>query len=824
LKKANMFACVFLIVLLAVSAFMAIPVRAEARSDLDVIFYGSDTAAWTALLGNQIDIMEWALTKEQKEAAEANPDIQLAKIMENGLREFDLNNNYTIITYPGVRSATNELKVRQAIARLTDKDYIVREILYYYGIRADQPMPYLSLADWANDTVIGANYPYPYDPEKAADLLIAAGFSDTDHNGWLNYPADWDGAPGADTTQYPLVVCIRSDDVQRKAAGEYLVTQLEVTLASTKIGAGFKTTGLTWEQPRAILSPKVMGNLDYQVYTGGWSLGRYPTYIFSLFNTMFRYSYGSDYVTGFNKDGSVIYPDVDQASYDVWYTPSMEAAMNASKEFCWLHAKYCLNVPLWSATSYWAYRKGLVNVVNEDGYGLENAYTFLTAYRVGGGPIRFGTISGPSRLNILYSQWYFEYAFLDRVYTGMMNVAPYDLKTDQPWVCQDWETGTWVDPQDHLTKTVVTYYIRKDVGMVAPVTGDCYYRSWNAHDFEFTIWYNYAFTNSWQWGSFMDIKYTQIVDNYTMKVYFDDYSYWFYGAPTYPLLGPKEQLLGPLCATNVEEWDQVGTAPYMLTKNVVQVVSATLDGNPLVEGVDYILKAGYALFKHKEFYPLRDLTGHIVVTYWYAVTPGTGFYMHGVPWQTTMWSLGTDYPVSMTTDPPGIGDTIVLKKNPCFFIEIPLIGEIDWVWKWVGTTKPRSGYYKIELFDVVRASGAYCTRGDGLYNNKWFPGADIDAADLCHIGIYDLVTITGKYAKTFGTPPDSYHSWDTAGTHTLPEYKSGFKTTSSSNAKVTAPDASGNFKVEADPPGSHGYAYGTYTATDGSIEKWQVTF
>jgi hypothetical protein len=409
---------------------------------------------------------------------------------------------------------------------------------------------------------------------------------------------------------------------------------------------------------------------------------------------------------------------------------------------------------LWSYSSYWAYAKTLVGVVNENGYGIENPYTFMNAYRVGGGPIRMATISGPDRLNILHSQWYFEYAVLDRVYTGGMSVQPYDLAVDQPWVIQDWETGTWDDAG--TSKSMVTYYIRKDVGIVEPVTGDLV-RFFDAHDFEFTVWYNYAFTDSWQFASFMDVRYTKIVDVngdgwMEFQVYFDDNSYWFYSAPTYPLL-TKTELLDQLCATTTDAWAQVGTAQYDLTNNVVQVVSATLDGAPLVEGVDYLIRAGYDMTAHNGFVPLRDLTGAISITYWYADLPSTGFYLAGLPWQDTMYALGHHYPVSMTTDPPGIGDTVVLAKNTFFFMETPLLGEIDWAWKWQGSVKPRSGFYKIEIFDVVRATGAYCTRGDGVFNPKFFPGADLDQTDLCHIGIFDLVSITGKYGKTFGAPP-----------------------------------------------------------------------
>jgi hypothetical protein len=739
-------------------------VQAGPRSDLNVTFLASDDAAWAYFRGGYVDFIQWALTKEQKEYAETDPNIQLARIDEDDMYEFDLNNDYKILTYPSARSATNELKVRQAIARLVDKDYIIANILENFGVRIDTPMFTKSTNGWADPSVIGANYPYPYNPEEAANLLSAAGFADTDHNGWLNYPASWDGAPGADTTAYPLVVCVRSDHGHRLAAGRYLINQLEVTLAGTTIGAGFKTTGTQWQQPRAVLSPKVFGNFDYNIYTGGWDLGRYPTHLFSLYHSQFWYPYGPNYVTGLDRDGNPNYPDVDVAVNAIWYTDSIAAAQTASKAFTVLHAQKCLNVPLWSYCTYWAYRKTLAGVVNEDGYGIENDYTFLNAYQgyhsPSSSPIRIATISGPSRLNILHSQWYFEYAFLDRVYTGAMSVSPYDLGTDQPWVVQDWQTGTWDDAGTE--KSMVTYYIRKDVGIVAPVTGT-FVRNFDAEDFEFTVWYNYAFSDSWQWGNFMYVRYTKIVDVNDdgwneFQVYFDDSSYWFYASPTYPLL-TKQELIDPLCAQTTETWAQTGTASKNTTNNVVSVVSCTLDGAPLVEGVDYVIRADYALASHKGFKPLRALTGTISIAYWYADISSTGFYLAGLPWQQTMYSLGTHYPYSVTTDPPDIGDTIALRKNTRFFLKestafpAPILGEIDWRWYWEGTVKPRNGYYRIGILDVVRATGAYCTRGDGVFNPNYFPGADIDSTDLSHIGIFDIVTIQGAFGRRFGGPP-----------------------------------------------------------------------
>ncbi len=179
----------------------------------------------------------------------------------------------------------------------------------------------------------------------------------------------------------------------------------------------------------------------------------------------------------------------------------------------------------------------------------------------------------------------------------------------------------------------------------------------------------------------------------------------------------------------------------------------TLDGIPLTEGTDYLITAGYETLEHKQFYPLRELTGTITIIYWYPDISASGFYLASLPWQQITYSLGTHYPISMTHDPPSIGDRIFLNRTKVFFLDTPLLGEIDWSWYWLGSSKPRRGYFKIDILDVVKCTSAYCSRGDGAYDPIYVPSADIDANDLCHIGILDLVTISGKYAQTFGLPP-----------------------------------------------------------------------
>lgn len=816
MKKTVIPTAVLVAVLLA-SIFMMIPAATAERGprrDLDIYWYLDPDSAWTALKNGEIDIMQWPLSEEQLAEAVADPNIVVASYVENGMMEYDFNNNKTIADYP---TSTNPLSItefRIALAYLIDPDYIIKDILHYFGSRIDAPVCYPQIEGWVYPPESGLsvvtydwnhngkidpeedNYPYKYSVDKAAETLAQMGFSDTDGNGYLNYPNDpdvWGDAAGKDTTEMPLKICIRTED-QRCDAGRYLYRQLEgdpnvagdSPLAQSskwaqygKVGGDFDTTDETWVQPRKVLAPIVFRDRNYHIYTGGWSFGRFPTYLFFLFHSMFWFPYGPNYVSDH------AHPDLDPILEDIYYANSIPEAQTAAKAYTREHVLRVINRPLWSYTSYYAWRETLVGVVNMKGYGVVNDYTFLNAYRADSptGPIRMGVVNTWDRLNILYSQWVFEYAFLDRVYTGGIAVNPYDLTVDIPWAFQDWDVGTWVDPRDGLTKTVVTYWIRPDVGCAAPVNGN-FTGFYNAKDFEFTIWYNYAYDDSWQWSSFMDIHHTEIIDCRTIKVYFDDQSYWFQYAPTYPLLGPSEILCDQLCIEETATFtgaDLVEVAPgyfeyQFTTYQVACVINATCNGNPIYEGVDFYIRAGYDVYCHNVFVALRSFNPTDIITISYRTPiPGgaDGTFLGGnagYDWTDTMFAYGLYYPVALTST------EAALNKNPYFFLETPILGEIDWRWFWISGPKPRKGYFKIDILDVVKCTGSYCHRGDGPFDPVYMPGADLDKNDLGHVGILDLVTITGVYARTFGMVPASTVGVVGGTTDTTADYKIQWET------------------------------------------------
>jgi ABC-type transport system substrate-binding protein len=745
MKKLNVLAIALLAALLMGSIYAVSPVKAPARSDVDVRFYGSHDTAYAALKAGDVDFIQWSVTYEQKLDVEDDPDLCVAGYSENGMMEFDLNNNYTMPDLPGVKNPVTDKHFRRALSCAVEKTHIIDFILKGAAGLLNVPIPLNSISWWP-DSVLPENYEWQYNMTKAAEQLALAGFVDTDTDDIVNYPADWPGRPGQPNMD-PLKVCVRTED-KRLDAGRYFCDQI------TLLGIPYNKIEATSD----VHYPIVMDDRNYHVYTGGWSLGRYPLFLYNGFHESFWYEGGSNYVTGMNSSNLPNYPDFDELARAVYYTESIATCKVAAKAAAHLGwADYVFNIPLWSYDSYVAWRTTMPGVINEFGYGYDNMYQFLNAYKPGGVPIRMGTISAPKSLNPLYATWYYDYAVLDRVYNALLTVNPYDLGIDQPGAAQDWEVGTWVDPdpgpEEPAEKNKVTYYLRKDVGVISP-TGT-FMRNLNAYDLEFSCWYTYCFDDGWNWADYQDVHHTNVVDDYTIEFYFDDASYWFYTAPQYPEF-PKTELIDTLCTTTSTTFTVAGNVTadtnYWILDPVVDVIS---DDIP----VDYKIVAGYETNTHTGIsFDAVPADGTYTITYYTPDLDPHGYYLAGLDWTETWYSYGPFYPISIT---PGVGGYVSFNKNPYYWMETPPLGETDWRWIWEtpggipGPSNPGrdGGHFKIEIYDVVKATASYCHYGSGPYDSKYFPGGDLDASDIGHVGIYDVVSITGKYAMEWGAPP-----------------------------------------------------------------------
>ncbi|MCW3985230.1 MAG: ABC transporter substrate-binding protein, partial [Candidatus Bathyarchaeota archaeon] len=166
---------VFSLSAISEAAKAASPTRGPRTEDLIINFYGNISSAYAALKAAEIDIVGYEIVEELYEDAIADSNIVLAPVADSMMYQFDINNNCTIATYPGIRSPTNYQGFRQALAWLTDKEYIIEEACEGFAERIDQPIaaPYKG---WRNESMWYPNYPYEYNPVAAAATLDAEGF------------------------------------------------------------------------------------------------------------------------------------------------------------------------------------------------------------------------------------------------------------------------------------------------------------------------------------------------------------------------------------------------------------------------------------------------------------------------------------------------------------------------------------------------------------------------------------------------------------------------------------------------------------------------
>lgn len=714
--------------------------------DLIIKFYPNIEQAYQALKNGSIDILAYELTSDLYQDAINDSNIVLAPCGDRGMYEFDINNNYTCVDYPDIESPTHRVEMRQAIAYLTPKDRIVSECCAGFANRIDQPIAYMQRG-WRNQSYWyeDGSYPYEYNSSAAAAILDTGGFLqgttiNPDYDPLYpgsseyirTYPPDHLQKPEQDLD--PLELVVRSDDVRRLQAGQLLDENLKKL--------GIPTDLYSWNP----WFPYPLYEGRFHIYTGGWSLGRFPGITaYGLFHHNNYYPFGSNYVTGVDQNGDPNYPKLNElleaARYPNNYTEAVSAIKNALGYF----TEECITIPLFSARNFWAWSANLLGVINSDGIGPVNDYTFLNAYKVDGSPIRVGLKTPPNKMNKIYSSWYFDYQCLDRMelYENIES-PPYDQSVGQVSYLRSWEISTWND--DGVDKTMVTKWLRNDSYFVEPVTGN-QKANFNASHYFFSVWYTYQAPSTW-WCSLQNpLHHIDIVNEFQVEVYFDSLSYWNLYETSGPLLSMDLWLQQAELSTQQTEFFIEGanlTTPGTVELNgkPMWIADVTVNDEPLLMFNDYnIIGQGYCESGQLEVYTDLSNGSLISVTYW-SVNDPHGYTPGELPWQTIFEGAGMYYATDFT---PGSGGNLTLKRNPFCLTETPVIGEIDFL-------KKGNGCYKVDIFDVVMAASAYGSQGVSVPDSNWFPGVDL-AYPGGQIDIFDVVTVACKYGKEWDCYP-----------------------------------------------------------------------
>jgi ABC-type transport system substrate-binding protein len=535
------------------------------RADkLLIKLYSSEVPEWEGLAAHEIDITDWPLDAEYYnlfQSDEINPATGLpynetinvlSYGAEFGLFILDINNNpneylgnppdpaYLNPVYP---NPTSVKEMRQAIAHLVDRTWLETIIGpgFYFPVYTPVPPCY---GGFAHPEIVPGGaldaLTYPYSRAAAEALLDAAGFKMNPTTGWRYW--DRDGDDVEDPDEYlELKFFIRQEHDHRREFGTNLVGELEAV--GVRVNAVYGTISAAWYQ--------VFQDKDFNLYTGGWSLGADPDHLI-LWNWDFYWHPGFCYNYGGANNATF-----NDASYGVMYANTVDEA----RTWAWLaqeaFAGDALSVPLWSYSAAKAvsryytgdnamtpigdgedkyrgqYWEGMVNV---PGYGVDSGSTFLNmhpqGYERGDGEnmtIRWAFKTTDIRMfNPVYAEWLWDWNVLGLVYfDSLLSRNPYDLSQFTPWLASSFEVGTYEHPI-YGTCTKAVFTLRPDATWMdgTPIT---------IADIEYTfVQMKYdlearGLPPPWWIGNVENIISFSILDPYNFEVLLDVKSVWAIG-------------------------------------------------------------------------------------------------------------------------------------------------------------------------------------------------------------------------------------------------------------------------------------------------------
>jgi len=135
--------------------------------------------ALTALVDEKLDFIYVTPVKEYVELDNS------AKFKENYVKSEPQMLSYQAIGVNNKDKILSDVKVRQALCYLTNVDQIIDKVLYGKGVRTIGSVLPMKKDAYNNDIK-----PYPYDMEKAKNLLTEAGWVDSDGDGVLDKVID----------------------------------------------------------------------------------------------------------------------------------------------------------------------------------------------------------------------------------------------------------------------------------------------------------------------------------------------------------------------------------------------------------------------------------------------------------------------------------------------------------------------------------------------------------------------------------------------------------------------------------------------------------
>jgi len=502
---------------------------------MDISIYSTVEAEVLALQKGDIDMIDWPLPADKIPDVQGNPKLSIMTFPDYGYMYIGVNMR---------RPPLNDVKFRQAMMYMIDRDKIVSEGLKGLGNVLPAGTVGPAYGDWQNKNIAE----YSFNPTKAAQLLDAAGYTLDSATGKRIDPAT--GQPIRD-----ISVLARIDDPNRKMAADLLSTEAQ------KLGVPIKSE----PKERGYISNKVYAQYDYDMFTGGWILGDIPDWLYDFFHSdMLPENYNMEPYwngyTGFNN------PEYDTQAYTVKYGNSVEEAKAAALKCQAILAEQLPYLPLFQQVNVVA-----MNTADWEGYvrrsGRTDATVWWSALNVHkkgtdfGGIWKLGFKSDIEKMNPFDSTWYWDWMVLGEVYDTLLSSDPLKPLDLLPWMATSVSRDTW-EYAPGKTAPVLTFKLADNIKWHDGT-------SFTSEDVKFTVEYLRDKQSAYWFSYVQKVPKVETPDSLTVKVFTNETSPWWeiWIGGLYIL--PEHVWSGVADPSTYEAWREnklIGTGPFSFTE------------------------------------------------------------------------------------------------------------------------------------------------------------------------------------------------------------------------------------------------------------------
>lgn len=388
------------------------PINGPRVDEILFVYHGTPEASVAALRKGDIDILSDIFRASDVNALSEDPNLNLT---------FTPQTHYCYVAFNIRNSPLNDKGIRKAIAHLVPRQEIANRL--FEGITVT-PILYETsptFGKWHNPDVDV----YPYDPSKAKEILISAGFS-WDENGRL-----------IDENNNLVEKITMISPTQEEAPTSYEIAKLVVE-EMKKVGIDAYQEGVAFD---ALLT-RVLTERDFDMYFLCVSnLGRFPRWLYDYYHS------NLDVPDGDNTPG-VRDPQLDQLLYKFRFeSKTDDEAMEAILDAQAIIGDLAARTPVYSRYQIEAYRKGWVGMIKHRGVGYFSSGAFWTYLNLHtseaetGGTVKIDIGGKVRTLNPLYGTGAYGQKIITLIYDSLLASDP-DTGEVVPYLAEDWNVET----------------------------------------------------------------------------------------------------------------------------------------------------------------------------------------------------------------------------------------------------------------------------------------------------------------------------------------------------------------------------------------------